>query len=164
MTFEPGILIWAIPVGLGAALIMDSFGYALRFTLGWQGPRFSPVGRWVLHMPSGVFAHNTIAEASPKQGEMIVGWSVHFLTAIGYALVLLVFGGSNWLAQPDIILALLVGGATIVMPFCVMYPALGFGLAMSKTPAPWTARRKTLINHTVFGLGMWVSGLVLNFY
>jgi hypothetical protein len=45
-----------------------------------------------------------------------------------------------------------------VFPFLVMQPALGFGFAAAKNPHPVRARFKTLMTHSVFGVGLYVSG------
>ncbi|WP_264346966.1 DUF2938 domain-containing protein [Rheinheimera sp. MM224] len=41
-----------------------------------------------------------------------------------------------------------------------MQPALGSGIAASKTPSPAKARLKSLLTHSVFGLGLYLSGLL----
>jgi len=50
---------------------------------------------------------------------------------------------------------------TVLMPWLVMQPALGLGVASAKTPNPAGARVKSLATHTVFGLGLYLSALVL---
>ena len=48
------------------------------------------------------------------------------------------------------------------MPFLLMQPAFGLGVAAAKTPAPWQARLKSLSSHLVFGVGLYLSALVYN--
>ncbi len=65
------------------------------------------------------------------------------------------------MARPTLWPALLYGIATVVFPFFVMQPALGLGVAGSRTPNPLQARAKSLATHTVFGGGLYVCALLL---
>ena len=38
-----------------------------------------------------------------------------------------------------------------------MQPAMGAGIAASKTPRPRVARLRSLVTHTVYGVGLYVS-------
>lgn len=68
---------------------------------------------------------------------------------------------SGWIASPTLLPALLYGIVTVVFPFFVMQPALGLGMAASRTPSPFQARMKSLATHTVFGVGMYLCALPL---
>jgi hypothetical protein len=43
-----------------------------------------------------------------------------------------------------------------------MQPAFGLGVAASKTPNPNKARLKSLMTHTVFGVGLYVWAYLLS--
>jgi hypothetical protein len=43
-----------------------------------------------------------------------------------------------------------------------MQPAFGFGVAASKTPNPAQARLRSLMNHAVFGFGLYLFGLAVS--
>ena len=45
----------------------------------------------------------------------------------------------------------------MVAPFFVLQPALGAGIASSKTPAPFFNTFKSLITHTIFGVGLFLA-------
>ena len=47
------------------------------------------------------------------------------------------------------------------MPWLVMQPSFGLGIAASKTPKPGQARLKSLMTHTVFALGLYVWPVLL---
>ncbi|CCG88010.1 hypothetical protein EPIR_2647 [Erwinia piriflorinigrans CFBP 5888] len=49
------------------------------------------------------------------------------------------------------------------VPFLLMQPCLGNGIAAAKTPAPWLGRRRNLVAHVSFGLGRWLSAWLLAF-
>ena len=46
------------------------------------------------------------------------------------------------------------GIGTVVFPFCILQPSLGLGIAASRTPNPARARLKSLVTHTVCGVGL----------
>ena len=47
------------------------------------------------------------------------------------------------------------------MPWLVMQPSFGFGIAASRAPNPTGARLKSLMTHTVFGIGLYLWALLL---
>jgi hypothetical protein len=49
----------------------------------------------------------------------------------------------------------------VAAPLFVMQPAMGMGIAASKTPNPATARLRSLVVHAAFGVGLYVSALLL---
>ena len=49
----------------------------------------------------------------------------------------------------------------MLVHWLVMQPALGLGVASSKVPNPAGARLKSVATHTVFGLGLYLSALLL---
>jgi hypothetical protein len=48
------------------------------------------------------------------------------------------------------------------MPFFTLQPSFGLGVAASKTPSPNKARLKSLMTHTVFGVGMYAWASLLS--
>ena len=69
--------------------------------------------------------------------------------------------GQDGLHAPSIGPALAVGMATVGAPLFVMQPAMGLGGASSKTPAPMKNCLRSLANHTVFGLGLYLYALLI---
>ena len=63
--------------------------------------------------------------------------------------------------QPTAGPALALGIATVVAPFFVLQPGMGAGIAASKTPNPNAVRLHSVLNHAVFGLGLYLAALVL---
>jgi hypothetical protein len=49
---------------------------------------------------------------------------------------------------------------TTLVPFLVLQPSFGLGIAASRTPKPNQARLKSLMTHTVFGLGLYLCALL----
>ena len=54
-----------------------------------------------------------------------------------------------------------LGLVTIVAPWFVMQPAMGAGIAASRTPHPWSARLRNLATHAVYGIGLYLSAVAL---
>ena len=153
----------AIAVGLGATLVMDLWAIFLKRAFNTPSPNYCFVGRWLRYMPEGIFRHNSIAAAPPKPAECAVGWVAHYVIGVVFALSLVFLASSRWLQEPTLLPALILGLATVTIPFFVMQPSFGLGAASSKTPNPTQARLRSLMNHAVFGLGLYISALAINF-
>ncbi|MGI0116011.1 DUF2938 domain-containing protein [Zooshikella sp. RANM57] len=149
----------AVIVGLVATLIMDLWTIFLHRTFNITSLNYCLVGRWILHMPSGTFKHYNIAKTPKKTAECIIGWISHYLIGIAFVFTLVIPTQGHWLAYPTLFPALLVGIITVLIPFFIMQPSMGLGIAASKTPYPTRARLKSLITHTVFGFGLYLSAL-----
>ena len=95
------------------------------------------------------------------RGEVVIGWASHCLVGIAFAFLLLAVAGAGWFAQPTLLPALLLGLATVAAPFFLMQPAMGAGIAASRTPRPAAARLQSLVFHGFFGLGLYAGGLIV---
>ena len=150
-----------IAIGIVATLVMDIWSILRQRLLGMAPPNYALVGRWLGHMRQGRFHHPVIAKSAAVSGEAIIGWSAHYLIGIAFAVLLLTITGSEWLAQPTLGPAIAVGIVTVAAPFLLMQPGMGAGIAASRTPNPTSARLHSLINHAVFGLGLYLGGLII---
>jgi hypothetical protein len=155
-------LFGSILIGLGATLILDLWSLFLRYVFGITPSNFCLVGRWILYMPEGIFRHSNIGSAPQKRGECTVGWIAHYIIGITFAIGFATFTGSNWLQFPRLIPALIFGLISVSIPFFIMQPALGLGFAASKTSNPLQARVRTLTNHLVFGIGLYLFASLAN--
>jgi hypothetical protein len=143
-------------IGIGATAFMDLW-LALLKRLGVATQPMAFIGRWVGHLLRGRIAHAAIARAEPVEGEGVWGWVAHYAIGIGFAALLVGLQGWAWLRQPSIGPAIAVGIATVLAPLAVMQPALGSGFFASKTPTPLRNCLRSLANHAVFGLGLYLS-------
>lgn len=146
-------------IGAGATLIMDLWALILR-RLGVVSLDYALVGRWIGHCVRGRFVHDSIARAQPVKGEKGLGWTAHYAIGIAFAGIFAGIVDGDWFSNPRPEVAVLFGLVTVLFPFLVMQPALGFGVAASHTPDPLSARLKSLATHTVFGLGLYLSALL----
>lgn len=156
-------LIYTLIIGIGATAVMDAWSIARKKLLAGKAPDYGMVGRWLGHMANGTFRHDAIAKSSPIHGERVIGWTAHYLIGITFAALLTVVWDTRWVESPTLLPALVIGMGTVLAPFLLMQPGMGAGVAASRTPQPRAARWQSLINHTVFGLGLYVSGWVTHF-
>ncbi len=155
-------LISAILIGLGATLTMDLWALFLKHTFKIAAPNYYLVGRWLRTMPEGFFYHSNIASAPQKNAECAVGWIAHYMIGVTFAIAFVGLVGGNWLQYPTLMPALAFGVVTVLMPFFIMQPAFGLGLASSKTPNPTQARLRSLMNHAAFGVGLYLFALLVS--
>lgn len=157
---SPQEIFQVVLVGSGATAIMD-FWLAILKRFGVQTLEFALIGRWVGHLWRGRIAHASIARAQPIAGERLLGWLTHYGVGIAFAGVLVVVQGADWMRSPTFAPALALGLCSVAAPFFVMQPAMGAGIAASKTPAPMKNRARSVLNHAVFGLGLYLSAILV---
>lgn len=150
-----------VAIGIGATAVMDLWLTLLK-AIGVPSLNFALLGRWVGHMPHGRWVHDGIAKAAPVRGELALGWAVHYLTGIVFAVLLAALAGPHWLSAPSLLPALCLGVGTVIVPLFVMQPAMGAGVASSRTKTPALNCLKSLANHTVFGLGLYAAALAIS--
>ncbi len=160
MVPEIELLTRAVVIGIGATIIMDLWAILLKRVFSVPSLDYRIVGRWILYMPQGKFKHDNILKAAPVSGEVAFGWLAHYMIGIVFAGLLLFATGLQWTQNPTILPALAAGIISIAAPFFIMQPCFGFGIAASKTPAPATARFRSLMNHSVFGIGLYLAALL----
>jgi hypothetical protein len=155
-------LLSSVVVGTGATLLMDAWAVLRKRMLGVPALDYGLVGRWLTGLPRGRLRHHPIAASPPVRGERVTGWIAHYVTAIVFAAVLLALWGLDWARHPTLAPALIVGIGSVAAPFLLMQPAMGAGIAASRTPRPNAARMHSLVTHAVFGLGLYVAGWLLS--
>ena len=155
------LLVSTVVIGFGATAATDLWALLRQRVFAVPAPNYGLVGRWLGHMPRGRFVHASIAAATPVPGERWLGWSAHYLIGVAFAAMLIGGFGADWLQQPTLMPALLVGVVTVAAPYLLLQPGMGAGLAARRTPHPNKARLHSLIMHVVFGLGLYGSGWLL---
>ncbi len=146
-------------IGMGATALLDCW-LVLIGRMGIPTLNFAFLGRWVGHVFRGRFLHAAIGRADPIPGERALGWLTHYAIGIAFAAVLVGWQGVGWLRQPTLAPSLLVGVCTVLAPLFVMQPAMGAGFASSKTATPSRNVVRSIINHTVFGFGLYLATLL----
>jgi hypothetical protein len=156
MSHAPEFIARSILIGVGATITMDIWAAVLR-RFGISSLNFALLGRWIAHIPRGSWRHESIARAAPVRGELMVGWCAHYAIGISFAELLLLTFGLEWGRAPTLAPALFIGVVSVVAPWFVLQPALGAGIASSKTPTPVFNSLKSLVTHTVFGFGLFLA-------
>ena len=147
-----------ILIGVGATLVMDAWAFLLR-QFGIPSLNFAFLGRWIGHLPQGQWMHERIASAKPVRGELLMGWCAHYSLGMTFAALLLSTFGLKWARSPSLLPALLIGIVTVLAPLLILQPALGAGIASSKTATPLFNSMKSLVTHTVYGFGLYLAAL-----
>lgn len=154
----PQTLIRIVAVGAGATFLLDLWSLVLK-RLGVPSLDFAMLGRWIGHLRHGRWFHRRIADAAPVAGEAWIGWTAHYAIGVGFTGLLVACYGTDWLRSPTPGPALVIGIVTAVAPLFVLQPALGAGIAASRTPAPVFNSVKSVVSHAVFGMGMYLAAL-----
>jgi hypothetical protein len=152
------LVLRTILIGSGATLVMDGWAFLLR-RFGIPSLDFAVLGRWIAHLRQGQWMHEGIARAKPVRGELLIGWCAHYSIGIAFAAVLLSTFGLEWARSPSLFPALFIGIVTVLAPLLVLQPALGAGIASSKTARPIFNSVKSLVTHTVYGFGLYLTAL-----
>jgi hypothetical protein len=164
MCSTTNVLFKAALVGVGGTIVLDLFALMMSRVLGVQAANWAMVGRWFGNMAHGQFGHVAISEAAPFKRELAIGWIAHYAIGVCYGLLLLAVGGKVWLERPTLLPPMVLAWALLVAPYLIMMPGMGMGIAGSRTPKPNITRLKSVMGHSVFGLGMYATGRLLGLY
>jgi len=148
----------AVFIGAGATVVMDVWAALLR-QFGVPSLNLALLGRWIGHLPRGHWTHVRIASAAPVRGELWIGWCAHYSIGITFSALFLGTYGLGWARSPSVLPALFLGIATVIAPLLILQPGMGAGIASRRTPRPVFNSIKSLVTHTVFGLGMFLAAL-----
>lgn len=154
------LLFQILCLGVGATIMMDLWLLLLK-RLHLPSLNFGFLGRWVGWIFRGKFIHASIAQSPAIQREYALGWLAHYSVGILFAFSFVLIVGEVWLLQPQFISAFIFGVITVLIPFFVMQPAMGAGIASTKTAQPLQNCLRSLINHAIFGCGLYLSAQLL---
>lgn len=155
------LILKGILIGIGANLLFDLWGLLLARLPGMSRPNWAPVGRWFWHLREGRVFHDDIAKAAPHARENALGWIAHYAVAILYGVVFALIMGPGWFANPTFLPAWIFAIVTVAAGWFLLQPGLGLGWAASKAPNPAKVRVLNLAAHTVFGIGLYVTALMI---
>ena len=147
-----------ISIGVGATIVMDLWALLLK-QFGIPSLNFAYLGRWIGHLPNGEWIQKPIANVAPVRGELLIGWGAHYSIGMSFAALLVSTYGMSWARAPALLPALFIGIASVLAPLFILQPALGAGVASSKTPKPVFNCIKSFVTHTVYGFGLYLAAL-----
>lgn len=155
------LLIWGAAIGLGATALTDLVGILRQ---GWAATSgfYGLVGRWIGSVPSSGLTHTDIRTTKPVRAEAAIGWSAHILLGMLFGIGFVFLFGPSSLSAPKAWQGLSFGLGTVLVPWLIFQPLFGWGIAVSKAPEPWKLRLRSVITHVAFGVGLWLSALILS--
>ena len=114
------------------------------------------VGRWFLYMFRGKFIHNDILKTPALNHEKLWCLISHYLIGIVLAGVYLFLELKEPAIRDQIWIPLVFGIATVFLPWFWLLPSTGLGFMASKSSNRSLIIRTNLVNHTNFGLGLFI--------
>lgn len=150
------LVVRVVLIGTGATLVMDLWGILLR-RAGIATLDFALLGRWIGHLPDGQVMHASVAKATQVRGEVWIGWGTHYAIGIAFSGILVGTRGLDWARAPTVGPALAVGMVTVIAPLFILQPAMGAGIASTKTARPLFNTLRSIMTHLVFGVGLYLA-------
>jgi hypothetical protein len=155
-------IVYSVWLGAGATALLDLWARLLKLLFGFPVPAWNMVGRWFAGMAGGTFVHHQgIGQAKPVEGELAVGWAMHYFTGMVFAGALLAIWGIDWVHAPSFMPALIVGLVTVGAGWFILQPGMGLGMACSGAPKPNQARVLNIAGHVVFAIGLYGTALLV---
>ncbi len=156
------ILIEMILMGVFATFIMDFLAGVLvkrKFIHSFITPE--AIGRWFLYLFRGKFIHKDIHKTPALTNEKLWCFISHYLIGIFLAGIYLFLELKAPIIRDQIWMPLIFGIATVFLPWFWLLPSIGLGFMASKSSNRSLILRTNLVNHTNFGLGLfiWVVSL-----
>jgi len=157
------LLIEIILSGVFATFIMDAIAkFLARRKIIHPFITSNELGRWFLYMFRGKFIHVDISETPHLKNEKLWSHLSHYIIGVilaGFYLYLVyrfpVFSKHIWLA-------IIYGIATIVFPWFWLLPSINLGFIATKSEKRLQIIKTNILNHTNFGLGIFLWMLLFH--
>lgn len=148
-------LVSIVVAGVLSCAAMDIWQQILQRVWGLPASNWAVVGRWFVHtLRSRSMYQPQIDTFSPEPKELPLGWLVHYLVGVAYALVFWIFLVPVPVFTATAGSGLVFGALSVAVPWFYFMPCLGKGVMASKTAMPLKACSLAVANHLVFGLAM----------
>jgi hypothetical protein len=165
MKFNRKLIGYLLAVGLLATFTMDLAALiSVKSGLVQFGPyRIFPnlFGRWVGSFAVGKVFHSTILQTQQIPHEQIIGILCHYLIGITLTTLLVYPHVRIWCRKVAFRSVILYGIATCILPWFIMFPAMGFGVMGLKLDVAGALVSFSLFNHVAFGMGIFIWSNVL---
>lgn len=151
----------ACVAGLFATAVLDLWQRLVFAVIGIPPANWAFVGRWFAYIPRGRLVHRPIGDTAAVEGELALGWSLHYLIGLAYGFAyvgLMVYGLDR---PPSLLNGVVFGACSVVIPWFILQPGLGIGVMGRLTPKPAIPMLNALANHIVYGIalyaGVWLA-------
>ena len=114
------------------------------------------IGRWFLYMFRGKLTHENINKTPALKNEKIWCFISHYLIGIILAGIYLFIELMEPTIRNQSWMALIFGIATVFFPWFWLLPSIGLGFMASRSKNRLLILRTNLINHTNFGIGLFI--------
>ena len=143
--------------GVAACLGMDAWQQILKRFTGIPATNWAMVGRWfTLTLQRRTMYHPTIDNEAPVANELPLGWVVHYLVSMLYAVIYWLLIQAS-IIQPTLADGFIFGAASVVVPWFYFMPCMGKGVMGKLTPNPMKACLVSLSSHLVYGTAMGIG-------
>ena len=151
------IIIEMILMGIFATFVMDVFAsFLAKRNLIHSFIEPEEIGRWFLYIFRGKFTHEDIHKTPALKNEKLWCLISHYLIGIVLAGSYLFLEFMEPTIRNQVWMSLIFGIATVFLPWCWLLPSIGLGFMASKSPNKSLIIKTNLINHTNFGLGLFI--------
>jgi hypothetical protein len=149
-------------IGILATITMDILSagaYKLQL-IAPLSPRL--IGRWFAFVAQGHPFHSDIGQAPPINHEMAIAAPVHYAIGVTLALVYLLACSAIKMPPRNPITALGFALCTNLLPWLLMFPAMGYRWFGAHGPAGTRLFLSSLVTHLFYGAGLWLAASILS--
>ena len=149
-------------MGVLATVTMDVLS-ASAYQLGLIAP-LSPrlIGRWFASVARGKPFHSDISQVSSVNREVAIAAPTHYAIGITLALMYLLVSSALGLSPHNPVTALGFALCTNLLPWLLMFPAMGFGWFGAHGPPGTRLFLSSLMTHAFYGVGLWLGASTLS--
>lgn len=156
------IIIESILAGIWATFYMDFFaGILAKKNIIYPFVSTEEMGRWFVYLIKGKIVHKDIRETRPVKNEKSWYYISHYFIGVFLAGVFFFIAQHFEFVNNNAISALVFGILTIVFPWFWLLPGIGLGFFAMKSPEQSRIIKTNLINHTNFGIGLFLWVIVI---
>ena len=143
-------------VGILATFTMDVLT-VLTIKVGFIAP-LPPrlIGRWFASVARGEVLHRDIAQVPAINHEFAIALPVHYAIGMTLTLIYLIASPVLGLNPRSPVFALGFALLTCVLPWFIMFPAIGYGWFGTHGPPETRLFLSSVVTHCFFGVGLWL--------
>jgi hypothetical protein len=151
----------SVLIGILATFTMDvlSAGAYKLHLIAPLPPRV--IGRWFASVVQGHPLHSDISQAPAVDLEVAIAAPVHYAIGLTLGLIYLLASLVLGLTPRNPFLALGFALGTNLLPWLLMFPAMGYGWFGAHGPPETRLFTSSLISHGFYGIGLWLSTSIL---